>query len=524
MDTSAEFDEEIVHRGKTQNKVESMNPSRQPIPPPRGIVPQQDAGFARFLKEVASPTHKRVTAGGRIVSAEFPPANQQFARMQPAPLPYPTVLAHVPNMGLQTYYYISPDSYSVGPAGEVMLHNVSQEQFATALPPGQFQQPMPPVHMNTLLPPQIASIPPWQMAQMPPIQPYTLPPRSFPGNGVPLPQLPLENMTNTMNIRTPRVTFPIGSQFEFEQNQQALRDRLAQLQYEMSNLSYMTREDAKRKIMEKELVEEQIEQFRQVWELQCQLSASANGSTVANVAQKKLQEWEAKLAQTKLAADKKNFVTKKPTAISPSTGTDSNYFKAMTSDQNSKGSTALVVAAAKAIKDVAAGPGHGPSEQHEQLLTAQAHLKHSPLSNPDEAAVAPEKTPEEKAADREAELEKLRVSAGMPMRRADYGKSHKVAIDNNAFADQIANVTLAARSFFNNASAEQLEAAKADHSNPKHPLFYMDDAKKEAIASNIKGKAKARDSDNEAGDSVIISAKVQGKQRVTEASIGSIPR
>lgn len=42
-------------------------PSRQPNNAPHGTLAQIDAGFARFLKEHASPKHHRVTAGGRIV-------------------------------------------------------------------------------------------------------------------------------------------------------------------------------------------------------------------------------------------------------------------------------------------------------------------------------------------------------------------------------------------------------------------------------------------------------------------------
>ena len=42
-------------------------PIRQPINPPEGVEAQQLHGFARFLRDHASPTHQRVTAGGRIV-------------------------------------------------------------------------------------------------------------------------------------------------------------------------------------------------------------------------------------------------------------------------------------------------------------------------------------------------------------------------------------------------------------------------------------------------------------------------
>ena len=48
-------------------------PRRQPCSPPTSSLAQQHDGFARFLKEHASPPHQRVTAGGRIVPASGPP-------------------------------------------------------------------------------------------------------------------------------------------------------------------------------------------------------------------------------------------------------------------------------------------------------------------------------------------------------------------------------------------------------------------------------------------------------------------
>ncbi|KAI9728570.1 MAG: hypothetical protein M1834_007598 [Cirrosporium novae-zelandiae] len=44
-----------------------QHPSRQPLGPPKDPLDQKKAGFARFLKEHASPSSHRVTAGGRIV-------------------------------------------------------------------------------------------------------------------------------------------------------------------------------------------------------------------------------------------------------------------------------------------------------------------------------------------------------------------------------------------------------------------------------------------------------------------------
>lgn len=46
-----------------------IRPLRQPLDPPYPTLIQKHAGFARFLKQHASPPHHRVTAGGRIVPA-----------------------------------------------------------------------------------------------------------------------------------------------------------------------------------------------------------------------------------------------------------------------------------------------------------------------------------------------------------------------------------------------------------------------------------------------------------------------
>ncbi|KAK5997286.1 hypothetical protein PT974_02641 [Cladobotryum mycophilum] len=56
-------DSEWKYRGRT----ESEQAETQPIPAPTGLAAQKDEGFQRFYKAVVSPTHVRVTAGGRIV-------------------------------------------------------------------------------------------------------------------------------------------------------------------------------------------------------------------------------------------------------------------------------------------------------------------------------------------------------------------------------------------------------------------------------------------------------------------------
>ncbi|KAH6851291.1 hypothetical protein B0I37DRAFT_429898 [Chaetomium sp. MPI-CAGE-AT-0009] len=54
---------EWKYRGRSETEAATM----EPIPAPTGAPAQRDEGFQRFYKAVVSPTHVRVTAGGRIV-------------------------------------------------------------------------------------------------------------------------------------------------------------------------------------------------------------------------------------------------------------------------------------------------------------------------------------------------------------------------------------------------------------------------------------------------------------------------
>ncbi|OAL28825.1 hypothetical protein AYO22_02690 [Fonsecaea multimorphosa] len=66
QESSSSQEEVIIYRG---NRMVNA-PERQPTVPPSESRAQQDEGFARFLKKHSSPTHQRVTAGGRIVPME----------------------------------------------------------------------------------------------------------------------------------------------------------------------------------------------------------------------------------------------------------------------------------------------------------------------------------------------------------------------------------------------------------------------------------------------------------------------
>ncbi len=73
----ASGEEIVLGRNLGQN---ARPPYRQPIPPPEDLPDQKKDGFKRFLKEVASPPHHRVTAGGRIVptGTQSPAVKLQF--------------------------------------------------------------------------------------------------------------------------------------------------------------------------------------------------------------------------------------------------------------------------------------------------------------------------------------------------------------------------------------------------------------------------------------------------------------
>ena len=56
--------------GQSRKREARFKSAPPPIDVPQSLVDQRDAGFEHFLETVPSPTHKRVTAGGRVVPAE----------------------------------------------------------------------------------------------------------------------------------------------------------------------------------------------------------------------------------------------------------------------------------------------------------------------------------------------------------------------------------------------------------------------------------------------------------------------
>ncbi|KEF53037.1 uncharacterized protein A1O9_10945, partial [Exophiala aquamarina CBS 119918] len=74
QESSESQEEMVVYAGNR-----TLQPARQPSGPPSETRAQQDKGFARFLEKHSSPTHQRVTAGGRIVPMEQRPRPPVFS-------------------------------------------------------------------------------------------------------------------------------------------------------------------------------------------------------------------------------------------------------------------------------------------------------------------------------------------------------------------------------------------------------------------------------------------------------------
>ena len=79
QESGSSLEEVIVYQGNRMVKA----PERQPTVPPTETHVQEDEGFAKFLKKHSSPTHQRVTAGGRIVPIEQGQRPPAFSLPQP---------------------------------------------------------------------------------------------------------------------------------------------------------------------------------------------------------------------------------------------------------------------------------------------------------------------------------------------------------------------------------------------------------------------------------------------------------
>lgn len=140
---------EWKYRGRSGSEVTS----NEPLPAPTGADAQQNEGFQRFYKAVVSPTHVRVTAGGRIVPNTRNPVSPTAKR---------TKDSEVMTNGTKS----EPDPVAAAPAVSkpplpVLGMPPSMQFFHPGFYPG-----IPPIHPMTGMP----------MPMMPPGYPFPVPP------------------------------------------------------------------------------------------------------------------------------------------------------------------------------------------------------------------------------------------------------------------------------------------------------------------------------------------------------------
>lgn len=144
-----ESDQHTEWKFRGRNGSEAM--SLEPMSAPTGLVAQQNEGFQRFYKAVVSPTHVRVTAGGRIVPNTRNPVSPTAKRTkdddavtndhQPesAPAPAPAPKQSIPVMGMphpMQFFY-------PGFPGMPPIHPMSGMPMPMPMMPPGYPYPMP---------------------------------------------------------------------------------------------------------------------------------------------------------------------------------------------------------------------------------------------------------------------------------------------------------------------------------------------------------------------------------------------
>lgn len=156
MSVPVVFDGEQRMEWKYRGRSGSEAASNEPLPAPTGADAQQNEGFQRFYKAVVSPTHVRVTAGGRIVPNTRNPVSPTAKRTK--------------------------DS-------EGITHGTQPEPALVAAAPAVPKQPMPIMGM----PHPMQFFHPGFYPGMPPIHPMTGMPMPMVPPGYPFPMPPVPN-------------------------------------------------------------------------------------------------------------------------------------------------------------------------------------------------------------------------------------------------------------------------------------------------------------------------------------------
>ncbi|EHK26601.1 uncharacterized protein TRIVIDRAFT_69519 [Trichoderma virens Gv29-8] len=144
----------------------------QPISAPTGLAAQKDEGFQRFYRAVVSPTHVRVTAGGRIVpnTRGSPSPTTRWSKDKSAVEATDNNSGRPPNRDLQQGQFLMPQHHF-----GFFPHHAMIPGFAPGMVPAMPRMPVVPGMAAISTMPAIPAMPPMPampaMPAMPPISP-----------------------------------------------------------------------------------------------------------------------------------------------------------------------------------------------------------------------------------------------------------------------------------------------------------------------------------------------------------------
>ncbi|KAK3320702.1 hypothetical protein B0T19DRAFT_444525 [Cercophora scortea] len=148
------------YRGRSDSEVAA----NEPLPAPSGVPAQRSEGFQRFYKAVVSPTHVRVTAGGRIVPNTRAPSSPTSKRSKDRSTIDSQGVADKVNHG-------KPALGPYGPSHPLPVMSPFIPAYPTGFQPIQTTLPFMPMPFGAHLPPGFSfpqpAVSPSAMAQLP---------------------------------------------------------------------------------------------------------------------------------------------------------------------------------------------------------------------------------------------------------------------------------------------------------------------------------------------------------------------
>ncbi|KAI9885687.1 MAG: 28S ribosomal protein S5, mitochondrial [Watsoniomyces obsoletus] len=223
--------------GERRSRAKPLRPLSIDIPPPRC-----HSGFERFLETIPSPTHQRVTAGGRVVPAQPGSVSPVAANRKPlispvtstAPQTSPVLLPAMPGLGSVMYQ----------PIGTIYSPPGSHQPMLIDIGPGYSPAMLSPV--------------------LPHDQAYFHPGGPYASNVAQHGGVPLQDFTNGQRTSMDQMySYPEGQEPYMPATSTSATPRLPGLQWQVPSYLAATRRDfSERDIDRARFLEEQSEQAR----------------------------------------------------------------------------------------------------------------------------------------------------------------------------------------------------------------------------------------------------------------------